>query len=213
VLVLVDYALNQTEHKCLQHDRGRVYVAACKPHNPPKRWARYPDGSLCGEAETGSPKACLSPDASRDNVILTSSAYAAFWDVISSGNLVLRDNLTTDLTVRYLRYSHAANKLSLQLCHSQTLGMEQTTVAFAEWRDSQITLLGFDPFSVSVKSVSKNTAARNMFELSELYSRPQSNASVVTVVLRVHILESETATLPYCARCDSRNDVHAGLPV
>ena len=211
VLVLVDYALDQEEHQCLQHDHGRVYVAACKPQNPPQRWVRYPDGSLCGEAETDSPKACLSPDASRDNVILTSSAHPAPWDVNPFGNLVLRDSITSNLTARYLRYSHAVNSLRLQLCRSQTQGMEQTTVAFAEWRDSQITLLGFDPFSVSVKSVSKHTVDKNLFELSERYSRPRRNSSVVTVVLRVHVLESETATLPYCARRDSRNAVYAGL--
>jgi hypothetical protein len=210
VLVLVDYALNQTEHKCLQHnyDRGHVYVAVCKPQNPPQRWVRYPDGSLCSEAETGSPKACLSPDATRDHVILTTSAHPAFWDVNPSGNLVLRDNITTDLTVRYLRYSHSANKLRLQLCRSQTQGVEQTTVAFAEWRAFQITLLGFDPFSV--KSVSTYSVDKNIFELSERYSRPRRNSSVVTVAIRVHVEESATATLPYCARRDF-DAVYAGL--
>jgi hypothetical protein len=207
VLVLLDFALDQAEHQCLQRKHDRLSLAACKHRNPHQAWVRYPDGSLCSATHT--PKACVSSDASRDRIALVSVSHPSSWTVNPSGQLVLQENITIESAIRCLRYSYTSRELRLQLCHSRT--QEQTNVAFGEWQESHVTLLGFDPSVVAVRLAPDDLAAtENIFELSEQYSRPNSNTSVVKVVLRVHVQASVTPSLPFCARRGRSHTVVAG---
>jgi hypothetical protein len=208
VLVLVDYSLDQTEHQCLQHEHKYVSVATCRSRNAPQRWVRFPDGSLC--SPTDSPKACLGPDISKNHVVLTSDTRPTSWSLSPSGQLVLQGNHTADSTSRrFLHFSQTSRDLRLHLCHIHS--QEQTNVAFGEWRGSQVTLLGVDPVAAILEPAYPNTEVKTTFELSDLYSRPRSNTTMVKVVLRVHVRESTTPMLPFCALRDPSLTVCAGM--